>query len=182
MIEYASPDACTHAFHFGILALSPIAMKAASAHEIKKELGSLDRPALVEYCLRLAKFKKENKELLTYLIYEAQDESAYVINVKADLDDEFSRLSSENLYYLKKSLRRILRIVNKQIRYSGVGKTELELRIHFCRSIKNLGIHLEKSSVLHNLYLQQIKKINAALAKLDEDLQFDYQSDIERLS
>ena len=157
-------------------------MKAASVHEIKKELGSLDSPALLDLCLRLAKFKKDNKELLTYLLYEAQDEAAYVRNLKADMDEEFGALPTTNVYYFKKSLRRILRTVNKQIRYSGVSASELELRIHFCTLFRNSGVPLEKSPVLINLYQQQLKKINAVLTKLPEDLQFDYQQDIERLS
>ena len=40
-------------------------MKAATIHEIKQELVTLKPAALSELCLRLAKFKKENKELLT---------------------------------------------------------------------------------------------------------------------
>ena len=49
-------------------------MRSASVHEIKQELLTLKPAELVELCLRLAKFKKENKELLNYLLFEAQDE------------------------------------------------------------------------------------------------------------
>ena len=57
-------------------------MKAATIHEIKQEL-STNKPAdLVDLCLRLGKFKKENKELLTYLLFEAHDEQGYVTGLK----------------------------------------------------------------------------------------------------
>ena len=46
-------------------------MKAATLNELRKELQALSSKELVEICLRLAKYKKESKELLTYLIFEA---------------------------------------------------------------------------------------------------------------
>lgn len=158
-------------------------MKAASLHDIKKEMERLDAEALLAFCLRLAKFKKDNKELLTYLLYEADDESGYVAHVKSDMDELFDALVKDNnLYYLKKSIRKILRLVNKQIKYSGNKQTELELRVHFCLRLKNSGIKFQKNPVLVNLYNQQIKKILAALTKLPEDLQFDYQRSIQELT
>ena len=157
-------------------------MKAASLHEIKKELDTLEANKLLELCMRLGKYKKENKELLTYLLFEADDEPAYVENVKGEIDDQFGALPTGNLYYVKKSLRKILRMTNKQIRYSGARQSELELRIHFCTRLKNSGIRLDRSPVLLNLYQQQLKKINLALAKLPEDLQFDFQRAVENLS
>jgi hypothetical protein len=64
-------------------------MKAASINEIKKELGELDAKALRDICMRLAKYKKENKELLTYLLFEAHDEAGYVNAVKSEMDELF---------------------------------------------------------------------------------------------
>ena len=157
-------------------------MKAATVHEIKKVLASHEYDAVVEFCMRLARFKKENKELLTYLLFEAEDEPGYVEQVKAEIDDQFSALPKGNLYYVKKSLRKILRMTNKQIRYSGMRLSEVELRIHFCTHVKNSGIRLDKSPVLLNLYQQQLRKIHLALAKLPEDTQFDYLRAVESLS
>ena len=39
-------------------------MKTATVKEIKDELNHYSKEELLEYCLRMAKFKKENKELL----------------------------------------------------------------------------------------------------------------------
>lgn len=157
-------------------------MKAASVNEIKKAIQDLDEKAVQDFCLRLAKFKKENKELLTYLLFEAQDEHAYVENVKAEMDELFPTVPKSNVYLMKKVLRKILRIVNKQIRYSGISESEVTLRIYFCMKMKKSGIQLQTSAVISNLYNQQLKKINAALSKLNEDLQFDYARDFEYIS
>ena len=156
-------------------------MKAASLNDIKKELNSLDQDVIQSLCMRLAKYKKENKELLTYLLFEANHESGFVTGVKEEINDLFQDLPS-NTYYLKKTLRKILRHVNKQIKYSGIKETELELRICFCVHMKEAKIPLQSSTQIFNLYQQQVNKIMAALAKLPEDLQADYQREIDLIS
>ena len=61
-------------------------MKTATVTELKKELKTRSQADLVELCLKLSKFKKENKELLTYLLYEADNELQYIVNVKSEID------------------------------------------------------------------------------------------------
>lgn len=156
-------------------------MITASLHEIKKELQTLNLETLAGLCLRLAKYKKENKELLNYLLFEAHHEQVYVASVKETIDELFTTLPPRNLYLIKKTLRKILRFVNKQIKYSGIKETEVELRIYFCTKVKEAKIPLTTGTVLFNLYQQQLNKIHAALNKLPEDLQADYQQGVERL-
>lgn len=157
-------------------------MKAATIHEIKQELSTVKQAMLVELCLRLGKFKKENKELLTYLLFEAGDEQGYVTGIKKEIDTAFEMINLSHLYFAKKSLRKIVRIINKYCRYSGIKETELELRIHFCRTLKSSGIPVERNAVINNLYLSQIKKIQGVLSTLHEDLQFDYRKEVQDLS
>lgn len=157
-------------------------MKSASINDIRKELLHMDAEELQALCLRLVKYKKENKELLGYLLFEAHDEPAYVQQVKEEIDTLFKELTNRNLYLLKKILRKILRFVNKQIKYSGIPQTELALRIYFCQKIRKEKIPLDPGTQLYNLYQQQLKKINAVLDKLSEDEQGDYTRDIETIS
>jgi hypothetical protein len=127
-------------------------MKAATIHEIKQELVNQSPSMLTELCLRLAKFKKDNKELLTYLLFEASDESAYIGNIKKEIDLGFEELPKPNLYLTKKSLRKILRTTAKQIRYTGSAQAEVELLTYFCSKIRKAGIPIHNSTVLNNLY------------------------------
>jgi hypothetical protein len=157
-------------------------MKTATIHEIKNELQTIESEQLAKVCLRLAKFKKENKELLTYLLFESHNEKAYVEAVKETIDDQFTTLPTQNLYLIKKVLRKILRFVNRQVKYSGIQQTEVELRIYFCLKVKQARVPLATNTVLFNLYQQQLNKITAALTKLPEDLQSDYQQDVETIS
>lgn len=158
-------------------------MNAASLNEIKRELTALDGVALRDLCVRLARFKKENKELLSYLLFESHDEASFVNAVKGEIDEQFHSVPiGANSYFVKKSLRKILRIVNRQIRYSGKPETEVECRLHFCGKMREAKIPLHAGTVLFNLYQQQLKKIHAIAGKLPEDLQADYAREIEAVS
>ena len=156
-------------------------MKAASLNEVQKELTTLTPKRLLEICTRLAKYKKENKELLTYLLFEAHDEEKFIQSVIGMVDVQFLEMNKSNLYLAKKSLRKILRLINKFARYSGIKQTELELRIYYCSKIKSSGISVKKNKVLSNLYDNQVKKIESTLAKLHEDLQYDYRKQFDGL-
>jgi DUF438 domain-containing protein len=154
-------------------------MNTASLQEIKKELRTLEADTLLDLCMRLAKYKKENKELLNYLLFEAHHERAYIENVKEELRELFKAIPPSNVYFIKKSLRKILRFANRQIKYSGVRQTELEVRIFFCAKMKEAKIPLSTGTVLFNLYQQQLKKIESAFAKLPEDIQADYDRELK---
>ena len=156
-------------------------MIASSINEIKKELNTLDADTLIALCMRLAKYKKENKELVSYLLFEAHNEQAYIETIKEELTELFKTLPS-NTYHIKKTLRKILRIANKQIKYSGIKETELEVRIFFCTKMKDAHVPRQQGSVLFNLYQQQLKKINGVLGKLPEDIQGDYQREVDYIS
>ena len=106
---------------------------------------------------------------------------AYIESVKKEMDAQFAQINISHLYFAKKSLRKILRITGKHIRYTGSKQAEAELLIYFCRQLKNSGIHFETSTVLTNLYQAQLKKINTAIAGFHEDLQYDYLKEIKKL-
>lgn len=156
-------------------------MTTSSIQEIKKELRTLEEDSLRELCMRLAKYKKENKELLNYLLFEAHNEQAYIESVKEEVAELFESVPTSNVYYVKKSLRKILRLVNRQIKYSANKQTEVEIRIFFCTKVKEAKIPLKVGTVLFNLYQQQVKKIERAFAALPEDIRADYSREFSGL-
>lgn len=156
-------------------------MRSATINELKQELITLKPGRLIELTLRLARFKKENKELLTYLLFEASDEQLYIKGVKGEIDELFDTVNLSHLYFAKKTLRKIARIINKYSRYSSQKSTDIELRLHFCMKLKDSGIPLHRNKVISNLYDGQLKKIKAALQTLHEDLQYDYSRQLENL-
>ena len=156
-------------------------MKAATINELKQELSDTPPGKIIELCIRLARFKKENKELLTYLLFEAHDTNAYIKSVKAEMDSQFEEMNKTNVYFVKKTLRKILRTTNKYSRYSGLANVEIELLIYFCIRMKALNISINSNTVLSNIYNNQLKKITKAIATLHEDLQYDYLKEINKL-
>ena len=84
-------------------------MKPAGVKAIKQELKIRSRDELIELCLNLSKFKKENKELLTYLLFEADDENYFIRGIKEEIKTQFEQVNRKSYYYVKKSIRKILR-------------------------------------------------------------------------
>ena len=157
-------------------------MKAASVNELKHELVTKAPAKLVELCLRLARFKKENKELLTYLLFEAHDLDGYISGVKKEMDNQLENINKSNIYFVKKTLRKVLRTANKFIRYSGSAIAETELRLYFCALVRSLNIKISKHQVILNMYQSQLKKIRKSISTLHEDLQYDYNRELTKIS
>lgn len=156
-------------------------MKTATIHQIKKELNSIDPIQLTAHLIRLAKYKKENKELLNYLLFEAHDEEGYIDSIKEEIEVQFEEINSRNLYWAKKSVRKILRGTNKYIRFSGVKTTEITLLLFFCMKLKEAKLVRHGSVQLDQIYESQVRKIKKAMDKLDEDLQYDYHHEVATL-
>ncbi len=157
-------------------------MKTASLKEIKVELENAPPDVLLNLCLRLTKFKKENKELLTYLLFEESNEPQYVNSVKEVLDDLFTTVNKTQLYFAKKTIRKIVRTANRYIKYSNSKTTEPDILIHVCEKINELNINLLKNPSLNNIYLSQVKKIKKTVSSMHEDEQYDYLKMIEMLT
>lgn len=154
-------------------------MKTASVIQLKKELQYLTRDELLELCLRLAKFKKENKELLSYLLFESQDESGYVESVKLKIDIQLEAINTKNYYWMRKSIRKILKELKKFIRYSLKKETELELLLYFCVQLKNLTPSIKSDKTLQNILERQLTLVKKTIESLHEDLQYDFRLQLD---
>ena len=157
-------------------------MKTATVKEIKTELNHCSSSELIALILRLSKFKKENKELLTYLLYESSNEDAYISGIKTEVDKLFSEINTSSYYFIKKSVRKILRIVKTYIRYSKKKETEVALLIYFCVKLNKVKPSIKFNTTLQNLYLRQVQLIKKNIATLHEDLQYDYSIELEKLN
>lgn len=156
-------------------------MKTATVSQLKKELNQIPQPELVELCLRLSKFKKENKELLTYLLYEASNEDGFIEGVKEEISLEFTNINTNSYHYIKKSVRKILRRAKTYIRYSKQKETEVALLLHFCKELKAMQPSYTNNVSLTNIFNRQITAIHKALVTLHEDLQYDYRLEMDNL-
>ena len=157
-------------------------MKAVTVRELSQELTYRTPKELRDLCLRLSRFKKENKELLTYLLFESSDELSYIAGVKKEMDEEFEQINKTSWYYIKKSVRKILKNTRKYIRYSQKKQTEVELLLYFCTKLKTLSPSIKRNTSLMNLYNRQIDTIIKKIPGLHEDLQYDYGLELSELN
>ncbi|HZH85895.1 MAG TPA: hypothetical protein VFD77_01170 [Brumimicrobium sp.] len=156
-------------------------MKIESIATIKKELKHLPKEELLELCIRLGKFKKENKAMLTYLLFQADDEEGYIESVKSTTDELFEEMNTGSYFFMKKTIRKILRQTKVFIRYSTNKTTEVELLLYFCECLVTLKPSIFNNTTLNNLYDRQIASIRKKVSALHEDLQFDYNLRLDEL-
>ncbi len=154
-------------------------MKTATVPQLKKELQYRSAEELLELCLRLSKFKKENKELLTYLLFEADNEQEYIDGVKQQIDLHLEAINTKNYYWIRKSIRKLLKEVKKYIRYSLKKETEVELLLYFCIQLKGFSPSISRDKSLTNLLDRQLVLLKKKLDTLHEDLQYDYRMQLE---
>ena len=148
-------------------------MLQAGLPEIKSELKSLSAKELMDIVQRLARFRKENKELISFLVFHEHDLAGYLDGVRMELDAAMLDVRPDRPYLAKKTIRKVLRIANKHIRFTGSKQAEAELLIHFCSLLQRSGIDLDRNPVIGNIYRNQLQKADKAIEALHEDLQFD---------
>ena len=157
-------------------------MKTVTVRELNQELTYRTPKELRDLCLRLSRFKKENKELLTYLLFESSDELSFIKGVKKEMDEEFEQINRTTFYYIRKSVRKILKNTRKYIRYSQKKQTEVELLLYFCTKLRTLSPSIKRNTALTNLYNRQIDTIIKKISGLHEDLQYDYGLELSELN
>ena len=129
------------------------------------------------------KIKNHNWEKIVFIGFSALNkaEENFIKKLKSEIDVQFAEMNTSNIYYAKKSIRKILRNISKYIKFSGKEQTAAELFIYFCSTLKNSGISIKSSSSLDNLFQAQIKKINKLIDTMHEDLQYDFRKELEKV-
>ncbi|MBO6515611.1 MAG: hypothetical protein JJ975_03580 [Bacteroidia bacterium] len=156
-------------------------MKAASIKEIKDELEFCSTSEIRALCLHLARFKKENKELLTYLLFKSSNEAGFIDSIKEEMAESFGSINTSSPYYIKKSARKILKDVKKYIRYSKKKETEIELLLHYCALLREVTPDLDRHVALRNLFRRQIDYVRKTMKSVHEDLQYDFNKELSKL-
>jgi len=83
---------------------------------------------------------------------------------------------------MKKTIRKILKHIKTYIRYSNLKETEIELSLYFCERLRLLKPSITNNQQLMNLYHRELKLIEKRIKTLHEDLQYDYNESIKKLS
>ena len=156
-------------------------MKSASIKEIKDALQSKSPKELVAICLSLSKYKKDNKDYLSYLLYESEDKIDYLQQCKEEMDAAIDAMSYKTFYHKKNAIRALLKKAKTRIRYTSDKEIELELLMHFCKSITDLPAEVSNNHTVMSIVERQIIIIKKTIAKMHEDLQYDYLQSLDEL-
>ena len=148
--------------------------------ELKRAMNNIPREALLAFTVRLARYRKENKELLSYLLFEADDQPGYISNVKSEIERGFLDLNRASPYLALKGIRKVMAFTNQRIRFSGQKRTEAELLICFCTNLKPMVLSRSNNSI-SSIYKRQMIRIKRTIGLLHEDLQFDYREEVKLL-
>ena len=154
-------------------------MRTATIDDIKNELKHLSQKEVLSLTLRLARFKKENKELLTYLLFESHDEQGYQQLLKTDISEQLAAIEPSPLSKARKSYRKVLRSINRQIKYIGSKAASVELLLHYCLAMRNLQSPLHPT--LETIVQQQLAKVEKWVPLIEDDLQFEFKRQLEEL-
>lgn len=156
-------------------------MKVASAQEIRKTLLNMEPREITDVVMRMLRYKKDNKELASYLLYNSSDEQAFVDEITEEINASFAELKYEGAYKYTKQIRKIIRLANKPIRYSGLPSTQVEVLLCILENLKPILSGKHGSNVLSGIYMRQVDIVAKAMDKLHEDIRYDYVKQFERL-
>jgi hypothetical protein len=93
----------------------------------------------------------------------------------------FETINKTQLYFAKKTIRKIVRTANRYIKYSDSKTTEPDILIYICEKINDLNLDLKRNTALYNIYLSLLKKIKKTVSSMHEDEQYDYLKMLEIL-
>lgn len=156
-------------------------VNTASVKIIKEELSTLTNKELVAVIGSLIRFKKENKELVTYLLFDSKDELAYVNSVRKEMEAELEIVNRFNARNFIKHIRKVLRNTKKAIRFSGKAETEVQLLMHFLTILQEKNIPFHRFKALTIIWDRTVYTIDKAISLLHEDLRHDYGVELKTL-
>ncbi|MFN8337587.1 MAG: hypothetical protein U0T36_01055 [Saprospiraceae bacterium] len=157
-------------------------MKSASLSQIKKELAEYSPNQMIELIIRLMKHKVENKELVSYLLFDADDIAEFLSLIKMEIDEIISQLDFREGFHSKRGLKKCLRSITKYSKFMASKDAEVELLVHFCKVVRTkCGQHYCPKPI-QLIFHQTIEKIKKLLPSVHEDLQNDYIYEISNIT
>lgn len=156
-------------------------MKDYSLADLKKELKHFSKEEIAQWYLDLVKFKKVNKGFASFQVFHSSSEEKFIEEVKSDVSELFQEINHENAYYVKKCLQKINRQLTIVLSYPLEDVSKIDLCIHFLEEFNSHVPQKKRHTVILNIYLRVLTKLEKWIAKLHEDLQFDYESKMSDL-
>ena len=156
-------------------------MDKCSIASIRKELKNLEREELVLVCLRLARYKKDNKELVSFLVFQRNEEE-FILEVKTEIHFEFTGLKLLSAFQQKKILQKSIRKINKYSKFCLSKTFDLVMFMFICQSLRDSGISLYSHTFAGTIYKKILLKASKIHSTLHEEIQGDFNEDLLHLA
>ncbi len=153
-------------------------MKPATLVQIRKELETISPQRLMALTLRLIKFKTENKEFVSYLLFDEDQLSEYLADLKFEISAMLDDVTFTKPLIAKKTLRKCQKTITKHAKYMGSKDAEAELYIFIIRKIHEKGINKYTNRTIQIIYLRLIEKVKKLLPNIHNDLRIDFEKEI----
>jgi len=156
-------------------------MKPATLVQIRKELETISPQRLMALTLRLIKLKSENKEFVSYLLFDEDQLSEYLADLKFEISEVLDCASFSQSLIAKKALRKCQKSITKHARYMGSKDAEAELYMFMIRKIHEKGINKYTHRTIQIIYLRCIERVKKLLPNIHDDLRGDFEIEIQNL-
>jgi hypothetical protein len=97
------------------------------------------------------------------------------------MDAEFAEIKKSHWFAAKKRIQKTVRTNSKYIRFSADERTETEIRLYFCKKMRELPQTLLKQRVIAAIFIRQLDYLRKSISQLHEDLQYDYNAELEKI-
>jgi len=154
----------------------------ANLNTIKKELIECEKKQLIEIITRLCRFKLDNKSLVSFLLFDAENEPEFVKEAKLQIDDLIEESKYFNFYSTKKRYRKIATLITKYVKFTNKTESEIELRLHLVKTFTENKSELKTYLYFKKALSKQLEKVDKLMKKIHEDLQFEYEEEINNLN
>ena len=94
----------------------------------------------MDLTLRLIKYKTENKELISYLLFDEDDLAGYIADLRDEVSVLFDDIHPFPPYQTKRGVRKALKFISRYSKYTNAKETESELLLHLCSLMKQNGM------------------------------------------
>ncbi len=154
-------------------------MKAASIKQLRTEIGNLPPHKLAALTERLIKYKKDNKELASYIIFYEEDEAGFADDVETALEEQFGLINFKTAFFAKKGLRKMIRIANKFLRYTPNKSTQARIIMDVLSRLALIPASLKKNTQIKNMQVSLLKKLDDILLQVHQDERHDFEKQLK---
>jgi hypothetical protein len=151
-------------------------------HEIRVKTNELSVESMHRLLTRLMRFKRENKELVAFELFVRDEPEAWFADIRKECHATLDDMNTSHPYFMKKTLRKLIRTVKTYARYAGDPAIEAELLCILLEAFHQRRLHEHTADKIQKIVTDTQVRLQKIIAKLHDDLQYDFIRRLANLS